>query len=55
MKIHFRTFWKVALSEGIAQRVDALGQISSTPAKDPETRGLRGNKPRQYTRKIEQN
>ena len=50
LRILFLTFWKVALSEGIAQRVDALGPISSTPAKDPETRGLRGNKPRHYTR-----
>ena len=54
VKILFLTFWKVALSEGIAQRVDALGPVPTAPAKDPETRGLRGNKPRQYTCKLEQ-
>lgn len=46
IRILFRTFWKVALSEGIAQRVDALGPVPSTNPKDPETKGLRGNKPR---------
>ena len=52
IRILFRTFWKVALSEGIAQRVDALGPIPSSKPKDPETKGLRGNKPRQYTKAI---
>lgn len=48
IRILFRTFWKVALSEGIAQRVDALGPVPSAAPKDPETKGLRGNKPRNY-------
>lgn len=52
IRILFRTFWKVALSEGIAQRVDALGPVPSAPAKDPETKGLRGNKPRRFSQKI---
>ena len=53
VKILFLTFWKVALSEGIAQRVDALGPVVPSAApKDIETRGLRGNKPRQYTKAI---
>lgn len=46
IRILFRTFWKVALSEGIAQRVDALGPVPTARPKDPETKGLRGNSPR---------
>ena len=44
LQILFLTFYKVALHDGIAQRPDAL----TAAPKDPETKGLRGNKPRQY-------
>lgn len=44
LQILFLTFWKVAVSEGIPQRPDAL----SVPAKDPETKGVRGNKPKPH-------
>lgn len=42
VKILFLTFWKVAISEGIAQRADALGPVvSSAVSRDA---GLRGDK-----------
>ena len=52
IRILFRTLWKVAVSEGIAQRVDALGPVPSAMPKDPETKGMRGNKPRRFSQKI---
>lgn len=48
IQILFLTFWKVAKSEGIAQRADALSPIPVAAPRDPETKGLRGNKPREY-------
>ena len=48
IQILFLTFWKVAVSEGIAQRADALSPIPVATPRDPETKGLRGNKPRNY-------
>lgn len=49
IQILFLTFWKVAKSEGIAQRADALSPVPIAVPRDPETKGLRGNKPRRYT------
>ncbi len=51
-KILFYTFYKVLRRDGIEQRPDALSHVmprvhAATP-KDPETKGLRGNKPREY-------
>lgn len=52
VQILFLTFWKVAKSEGIAQRADALSPAPVTTPRDPETKGLRGNKPRQSNKRA---
>lgn len=45
--ILFYTVWKVVKREGIYQRPDALGKPARPVApKDPQSKGLRGNKPR---------
>lgn len=52
MQILFLTFWKVAVSEGITQRADALSPSPVTTPRDPETKGLRGNKPRHFNKRA---
>ncbi len=49
-RILFYTFYKVFKREGIEQLPHALGDPGHhLPPKDPETRGLRGNKPDTHT------
>ena len=48
IKILFYTIYKVLCRDGIEQRPDALAHVHVAHPKDPETKGLRGNKPREY-------